>query len=99
MLTAVAGGDLYVDKSFGKGGTGGTTSSSAASPFNANDATRSFNDAASPECTLEISLPALFLLAFPFPVECRPEAAETDVTDVAADIEAESREEVVGVLV
>lgn len=50
------------------------------------------------ECPAEISLPALFLLAFP--EDCRPEAAETEVALVAADNEAESRElaVVVGVL-
>lgn len=42
-----------------------------------------------------MSLPALFLRALP--TECRPDAAETDVRLVAADIVPESRELVVGV--
>lgn len=68
--------------------------SSCASPFTARDATRSFSDVASLECTLEMSLLALFRRAF------RTEVAETDVMLVAADMEAESLElaVVVGVL-
>lgn len=53
-------------------------------------------DAPSLECPTEMSLPALFLLAFP--EDCRPDAAETEVALVATDNEAESRELVAGVL-
>lgn len=92
----VGGGDLYVDKSLGSGGTGGTTVSSGASPLVARDATRSLSDVASLEWTLEASLPALFRRALPR--EWRLDAAEIDVAVVVTDIEAESRELVVGVL-
>lgn len=60
------------------------------------NAARSRREIASDEWLLEISLLALFLLAFEF--DCRPEAPETEVALVAADNEAESRELAVGVL-
>lgn len=86
----MAGGDRYVDKSLGRGGTGGTSPSSLTSPFTAIEATRSLRWLASAEW-LEISLLALFLL--PLLEDWRPpEAADIDVTLVAVDIEAESRE-------
>ena len=56
----VVGGERYDERSFGKGGTGGTSTSSVASPFAARCATRSFNKVASVEWMLEISLLALF---------------------------------------
>jgi hypothetical protein len=92
----VGGGDLYVDKSLGNGGTGGTMASSGASPFVARDATRSLRDVASLEWILDTSLPALFRRALP--IEWRLDAAETEVAVVVTDIDAESRELVVGVL-
>jgi hypothetical protein len=88
----VTGGDRKVDKSFGNGGTGGTAPSSTGSPLTARNATRSFTSKT--EWTL-MSLLALFRL--PLDDEWRPEAADMDVTLVAADINAESRE--LGVLV
>lgn len=93
------GGAFKVEKSLGRGGTGGTTSSSTTSAGVFNPAARSRSEVASDEWLLDMSLPALFrrvLLAF---VGCLVEVLETDVALVAADNEAESRELVVGVLV
>lgn len=43
--TEVVGGERYVDKSLGNGGTGGTSPSSFPSPWAAIDATRSLMEA------------------------------------------------------
>lgn len=72
--------------------------SSAASVAAAREAARSRIEVPSTEW-LEISLPALFRLAFEFDWDWRPEIADTEVRLVPADSEAESRELVVGVLV
>ena len=90
------GGERYVDRSFGNGGTGGTSSPvSGWSLDDASDATRSFKNATSPDC--EASLPTLLRLALL--VEWRPDCAEIEVRLVPADIDPESLELVVGVLV
>ena len=80
----------------GSGGTGGTWLSSAESAGATREAARSRTELGAPPWPIEISLLALFRLAFP--EDCRPETAETDVLLVATDSEAESRE-LVGVLV
>lgn len=86
----VVGGDRYVERSFGRGGTGGTFPSSLPSPLTAMDATRSLTCAASADCALT-SLLALFLR--PLLDECLPpDTPDIDVALVAADIDAESRE-------
>jgi hypothetical protein len=74
---AVAGGDLYEDRSLGKGGTGGTASSSAASGT---------VDTGELDRRLRLSLPVLFRLDLV--EDGRAEARETDVTLVAADVES-----------
>lgn len=90
------GGERYVDKSFGNGGTGGTSCpASGCSLDAARDATRSFKKATSPDC--DASLPTLLRLALL--VEWRPDWAEIEVRLVPADIDPESLELVVGVLV
>ena len=90
------GGERYVDKSFGNGGTGGTSCPvSGCSLDDTSDAARSFKKATSPDC--EASLPTLLRLALL--VEWRPDCAETEVRLVPADIDPESLELVVGVLV
>lgn len=87
-------GDLYGAKSLGRGGTGGTGSSSTAStPWLARLAVRSRRLAASLDCTLETSLPALFRLFL-----LKDDRIETaDVALVLVDNVVESRELVVGV--
>jgi hypothetical protein len=87
------GGDLNVDKSFGKGGTGGTCSDSKTSLVETRAAARSFKDATSLEWA-ETSLPALLRRALR---DSRCELAETEVRLVPTDILPESRELTVGV--
>lgn len=90
------GGERNVDRSFGNGGTGGTSCpASGWSLDDASDATRSFKEPPSPDC--EASLPTLLRLALL--VEWRPDCAETEVRLVPADMDPESLELVVGVLV
>ena len=85
-----------MDKSFGKGGTGGTSCpASCCSLDDTSNAARSFRKVTSPDC--EASLPTLLRLALP--VEWRPDCAEIEVRLVPVDIDPESRELVVGVLV
>ena len=93
-MGSISGGDLKLDRSFGKGGTGGTAITSVDSP-EMSKAARSRCEVASLECTLETSL--LVLLRRVFPDETRPEVAEMEVAAVVVDKEPESRELVVGV--
>jgi hypothetical protein len=87
------GGDRKLDRSFGRGGTGGTCSGSNTSFVDTRDAALSFKEATSLEWA-EMSLPALFLLALS---DKRWELADTDVKLVPTDILPESRELTVGV--
>jgi hypothetical protein len=87
-LVVECGGDRKLERSLGKGGTGGTCSDSNTSWVDTNAAARSLREATSLEWA-EMSLPALFLCALR---EWRCELAETEVRLVPTDILPESRE-------